>query len=135
MEGDAALIFVYGTLRAGSGHPMGERLAREADWIARGSVPGRLYLISWYPGLTRGENRDSLVTGDLYRLREAETLAWLDEYEASAGESPEYERVRERVQLASGGEAEAWVYYYLGPVERAELIPHGDFLRRGREAE
>lgn len=129
-EKEGGLIFVYGTLRAGSGHPMAERLAREAEWLGNATVEGRLFRISWYPGLKRAEGGGQSVLGDVYRLRTpGETLAWLDEYEASAGDSPEYERVRTLVSLQAGGMLEVWVYYYLGSVESAEFLAHGDFLR------
>lgn len=129
---DLSLLFVYGTLRDGSGHPMGERLAGEADWVGTASVEGALYLISWYPGLTLTPGTGSWVVGDVYRLRDpGESLRWLDEYEGCAGESPEYERIRHPVRLlAESLDLEVWVYRFLGPLERARMIPGGDFLRR-----
>ena len=129
---DLSLLFVYGTLRDGSGHPRGERLAGEADWVGTASVEGALYLISWYPGLTLTPGTGSWVVGDVYRLRDpGESLRWLDEYEGCAGESPEYERIRHPVRLlAESLDLEVWVYRFLGPLERARMIPGGDFLRR-----
>ena len=44
-------LFVYGTLLSTAGHPMGVRLRREARLIGAASIQGRLYRVSWYPGL------------------------------------------------------------------------------------
>ena len=34
-------IFVYGTLRADSDHPMAQRLCSQARLVGKGTVPGR----------------------------------------------------------------------------------------------
>src|SRR5580692_7203168 len=44
-------LFVYGTLRKGSGNPHARRLAEHAEWAGPGRIPGRLYRLGRYPGL------------------------------------------------------------------------------------
>lgn len=114
-------LFVYGTLRAGAGTPQAARLAREAVWLGRARAAGRLLRVGAYPGLVAGQGR---VIGDVYRLDgPAATLPWLDRYEG-----PEFRREGRPVQLAAGGELDARVYRYIGPVEGLAALPGNDFL-------
>lgn len=46
-----ALLFVYGTLRAGFAGPMAQRLRRDARLLGRARTAGLLYRIADYPGL------------------------------------------------------------------------------------
>ena len=52
MEPECRHLFVYGTLRRGSGHPMSRFLAARARLLAGARVPGRLYDLGGFPGLT-----------------------------------------------------------------------------------
>lgn len=117
-------LFVYGTLRAGSGTPQAMRLAREADSLGRAHAAGHLLLVGSYPGLVAGTGR---VTGEAYRLEApARILLWLDRYEG-----PRFQREVQPVQLAAGGELEAWVYRYAGPAAGLPAVPGNDFLASG----
>lgn len=118
------LLFVYGTLRPGSGHPRARRLRAECEPVGRGSVGGRLLAVAGYPGLVPGKGR---VLGDVVRLaRPAATLPWVDAYEG-----PEFRRQRCTVRLDGGATARAWCYRYVGPTEGLESIASGDFLHPG----
>lgn len=127
---DPDLLFVYGTLRRGSGHAMGDWLAAHADWRgAAACVAARLYRVSWYPALLPGRPEE-VVLGDLYHLREPGRL-WpvLDRFEGVAGRADdEYERRRSPLRLPEGGEGRAWVYWYRGGPEGLVRLPQGDWL-------
>lgn len=117
-------LFVYGTLRVGAGTPQAARLFGEAAWLGRGHAAGRLLLVGAYPGLVAGHGR---VIGDVFRIEgPAATLPWLDRYEGR-----EFHRESRQVQLTAGGELEAWVYRYTGPVDGLPAVPGNDFLIPG----
>lgn len=123
-------LFVYGTLRQGSGHAMGEWLAARAHRVGAAGVVGRLYRVSYYPGLAPGEG---WVQGDLFSL-EADTaqdaLEVLDGFEEIHGRpDDEYRRERSAVQLADGRVIEAWVYWYQRDTAGLEYLPGGDWLK------
>ncbi|MEC4749948.1 gamma-glutamylcyclotransferase [Methylomicrobium sp. Wu6] len=44
------LLFVYGTLRRGSDHPIARHLADNAEWLGFGEFHGLLFDIGAYPG-------------------------------------------------------------------------------------
>lgn len=126
------LLFVYGSLISAQAHPMGERLRREADLVGPAHVQGRLYAVSWYPGVALSSVPADRVEGELYRLRApAASLAWLDEYEGIApgptGVAPldEYERITTTVALADGTRHTAWIYHYRKPTGTLRHIPTG----------
>lgn len=124
-------LFVYGTLRAGSGHAMQQHLAARAQWLQAAWVQGRLFRVSYYPGLVPGAGR---VRGDLYRLPEATALlAELDAFEDIRGEAAdEYRRQLTAVQTEKGEWLQAWVYWYQRPVEGLLEVRGGDWLVENR---
>lgn len=126
------LLFVYGTLRRDSSHPMARFLATRAEWVGRGTVAARLYHLGRYPGIVPPERDEDRVTGDVYRLpADAEDLlAALDRYEN--GESPLpafFERAVAPVRLENGQEEPAWLYWFRGPVDSRQLVCDGDYGR------
>ena len=132
------LLFVYGTLRRGSPHPMRRALDEGAAFIGEGTVPGRLYEIDGYPGLLPPRTAEERVRGDLFRILDPSLLDRLDDYEECSPRFPpphEYRRVRRIVRLDDGREYSAWVYEYLFPVREERFIPSGDYFARRRSAE
>jgi len=125
-------LFVYGSLLARAGHPMGERLAREARSIGEACVAGRLYRVSWYPGLVEGTKSSERVHGEVYALDDpARSLLWLDAYEGVAeggNGSADYARAERTARLARGGEVRVWVYVYRGDVSDLTIVPGGRWL-------
>ncbi|WP_408056510.1 gamma-glutamylcyclotransferase family protein [Tardiphaga alba] len=126
------LIFVYGTLMRGFDHPMSKRLAAGADFLGEASCRGRLYMIAHYPGLLHAIAEDDVVYGDLFRMRDPDTLlAVLDDYE---GIGPEQEQpqlyLRELLPVTSGDGSvtQAWTYIYNRPVIETKRIASGRFL-------
>lgn len=128
------LLFVYGTLRPGAGHAMGDWLAARADWLGPARcAAARLCRVSWYPALLPGAPGDS-VTGDLYRLRDP-AACWpgLDAFEGVAGrDDDEYERLCLPVRRADGSEVSAWVYRYRGDGASLAPVAGGDWLAASR---
>jgi gamma-glutamylcyclotransferase (GGCT)/AIG2-like uncharacterized protein YtfP len=125
-------LFVYGSLMTGAAHPMGERLRTEAESLGPAVLQGRLYRISWYPGVLESADAADLVHGEVYRLHDAErSLSWLDEYEgihvgASSVAAPdEYRRVERTVTLVTGARRATYVYLYARLVDHTQRVISG----------
>ena len=122
---ESAHIFVYGTLCSGSGHPMARRLTSQARLLGKGSVPGRLYDMGWYPAALFDRDEKRLIVGDVFALApDSRLLVELDDYEAG---DPNYARSPIEVSLADGGTVIAWAYG-VREAPKARLIPGGDFI-------
>ncbi len=125
-------LFVYGTLRSDVCNSMFHLLAREATFVGRGQVQGRLFNLGGYPGLVLCHDHGSWVQGEVYALANpAETLTRLDDYERCGPNDPEphqYERVEKDVLLESGANDRAWVYVYRGSTADTKQILSGDYL-------
>ncbi|MEK7952357.1 gamma-glutamylcyclotransferase family protein [Luteolibacter soli] len=123
------LVFVYGTLRRGGSNSF---RMNGAEFVAAGQVEGRLYVISWYPGLVLERGLET-VKGDVFRVG-AGQLAALDEFEgisANEIEGAEYRRVKAEVTTGDGEVMLAWAYEWKGPVEEAKRVSSGDWLQVG----
>lgn len=104
---------------------MARRLTSQARLLGKGSVPGRLYDMGWYPAAMFDGDEKRLIVGDVYALSpSSRLLAELDEYEAG---DPNYARTSLEVSLANGGTVAAWAYG-VGEAPKAQLIPGGDFI-------
>ena len=122
---DPEHIFVYGTLRSESDHPMARRLCAQARLVGKGSVSGRLYDCGWYPAAMFDDSETRRIVGDVFALKlGAKLLAELDDYEAG---DPNYARVPIEVTLLNGGMVLAWAYGVKQP-PNTRLIPSGDFI-------
>jgi gamma-glutamylcyclotransferase (GGCT)/AIG2-like uncharacterized protein YtfP len=125
-------LFVYGSLLARAGHPMGGRLAREAHLIGEAYLQGRLYRVSSYPGLVEGTSSRERVYGEVYALNDpVRALLWLDAYEGVAeggAQGSDYARAERTARLAFGGEVRVWVYLYRGDVSGLTIVPGGRWL-------
>lgn len=126
-------LFVYGTLRRDSGHPMAAWLAERAAWLGPAQVPGRLVDLGGYPGLVEPLEARDTVEGEVWELREERFLGDLDRYEGCHPEDPpphEYARVTVRARMAGEQEIVCWGYRYLLPAENLSVIHSGDWYRR-----
>jgi gamma-glutamylcyclotransferase (GGCT)/AIG2-like uncharacterized protein YtfP len=118
-------IFVYGTLRSESDHPMARRLCARARLVGKGTVPGRLYDLGWYPAAMFDASEKRRILGDVFALKAGDRLlAELDAYEAG---DPNYARTPLEVTLADGGTVTAWAYG-VTKAPNARLIHSGDFI-------
>ena len=62
------LFFAYGTLMRGAGGPWAARLEAMGGLLGRGSVAGRLFRVSWYPGMVEADGPGQRVQGEVWRL-------------------------------------------------------------------
>lgn len=127
MSEQGHLIFIYGTLRRGG---RAHHLMRGAEFVATGSIPGRLVHVDAYPGLILCD--DQRVVGELYSVHH-DLLVELDGYEGCFESPPHYLREGTVVLLEDGElqAAEVYVFNQLDPSH--EEITSGDWIRwKGR---
>ena len=132
-------LFVYGTLRAESAHPMAHRLRVGARHIGKGSTPGLLYDFGSWPGAFFAAEERYRVIGSVFALGpNPRLLSDLDKYEGVAPtdeerEFPEsaglFHRIAIEVHLDKGGSVEAWAYALEGSAPRP-ADRHRRFHRR-----
>ena len=122
-------IFVYGTLKRRSRHPMARRLAQAARWVGAGRIAGRLYNLGRFPGLKKPRSSDDWVHGDVYDL--SACPAFFDELDAyENAESPPptpYVRQPATVELEDGRRRAVHVYRYQGEVSEDAFIASGSY--------
>jgi len=124
------LLFVYGTLKRRSRHPMAKRLAQSARHVGAATIAGRLYNLGRFPGLKEPRSAHDQVAGDVYDLGENadRTLQEMDAYENAESPPPTpYERQQATVTLDDGSVMTVWVYWYRGAVVEANFIASGSF--------
>jgi len=126
---DTVHVFVYGTLRPGSPHPMAKFLADHARHVGPAKMAGRLYNLGRYPGMVSAGGEGEYVIGDIFQIdASGPVLARLDEYEGATGEEPRlFERKRGVAQLKDGATIAAWYYEYQRTVPSQAWIRSGNF--------
>jgi gamma-glutamylcyclotransferase (GGCT)/AIG2-like uncharacterized protein YtfP len=123
-------LFVYGTLRRRSRHPMARRLAGAARLIGTAKIAGRLYDLGRFPGLKEPRSSHEWVQGEVYDLGDnsERTLQEMDAYENAESPPPTpYERQLATVLLADGRTMKVWVYWYRGDVREEQFIASGSY--------
>ena len=126
-------LFVYGTLRGDAEHPMHAVLAGGGVRDGEASVAGRLYAVSWFPGLVLDPIERVPVRGELWRIVDAGIFAALDTYEGCGNDDVEpfdFVRTIVRAQHVDGRRVAAWVYAYTRVVDETLRVRSGDWLRR-----
>jgi len=106
-------LFVYGTLRHASGHPMSRALAHNARRLGPGAIRGRRRHLGPYPVVVHDENA-GWISGDVFEIVGGRHV-WrvLDIYEGCEDATPEYQRRRIPVWLIASGRRvwiNAWCY-------------------------
>ncbi|HEY5732126.1 MAG TPA: gamma-glutamylcyclotransferase family protein [Methyloceanibacter sp.] len=92
-------LFV-GTLRFEYPNPLAVKLKSQAIFICKGSAPGVLYDLGWYPGAVFNDAVRTRVIGEVIALGNAERLmAQLDDYEAIPEPNKRFRRVVIKVRL------------------------------------
>jgi gamma-glutamylcyclotransferase (GGCT)/AIG2-like uncharacterized protein YtfP len=112
------LLFVYGTLMRGLA--LHGFLEGRAEYLGTGTARARLLDLGGYPGAAR--DRDGAVSGELFRIAEPGLLTMLD-----SAEGPQYHREETWVRGPDGREVTAFIYWYVGPLDRGVPIPGGDY--------
>jgi gamma-glutamylcyclotransferase (GGCT)/AIG2-like uncharacterized protein YtfP len=126
----AQYLFVYGTLKRRSRHPMARRLAQSARFVGAAKIAGRLYDLGRFPGLKEPLSASDCVSGDVYELGDdaERTLQEMDAYENAESPPPApYERRLATVTLDDGREWNVWVYWYRGIVSEEHFIASGSY--------
>jgi gamma-glutamylcyclotransferase (GGCT)/AIG2-like uncharacterized protein YtfP len=130
------LLFVYGTLRRDSAHPMARYLETVARFLGNATTAGRLYDLGPYPGLVVAPEPGERVHGHLFEMADPkQVLARLDAYEGRPlGEpGPSYfERRLADVMGEDGQLLTAWTYAYIGPLSSAVKIGGGFYQKKVR---
>jgi gamma-glutamylcyclotransferase (GGCT)/AIG2-like uncharacterized protein YtfP len=121
---DVRRIFVYGTLRRDARGAVQNALTRGWVFEGYGSVAAVLYDLGAYPGAVPDPTGSAQARGEVYRLPDPPKLDALDRHEGA-----EFERELVEVELAQGGSALAWIYWYR-PEPRGRRIVSGDYLER-----
>lgn len=123
-------LFVYGTLKRRSKHPMARRLAQSARWVGAARLAGRLYNLGHFPGMKQFQHAEDWVHGDVYDLGAGAepTLIEMDTYENAESPPPApYVRELATATLEDGSALEVWVYWYRGEVREVNYIPSGSY--------
>ncbi len=120
MSAATDLLFAYGTLMRGL--PLHHLIEGRAEFVATGSIGGRLVDLGGYPGALPGEA--GTIRGEIYRLPSTALLTALD-----SAEGPEFPRRLTPVRLDDGRQVQAWTYWFGGSLNGAVSIPHGDYRR------
>ena len=126
-------LFVYGTLRRGTGTSWSQFLASAATWIGLGRTRGVMIQLDGYPGMIDPTSDSDWVIGEVVRLNDP-AGAWriLDEYERCGPEDPlphEFERKIAPIEVHEGGRLYAWAYFYCFDTSGRARIHSGDYLQ------
>lgn len=122
---DPPYLFVYGTLRRGTGTQWVRFLEGASRFISPARARGALFHLGRYPGMVLCDD-DSWVRGEVCLLTSpAASVAELDAYEGSA-----FERRVLDVLLDDGRTIRAWAYLYALETTGTPRIASGDFLDR-----
>lgn len=126
-EATARHVFVYGTLRKGERNDI-NHLSPAPRFVGMGTVNGRLYLVSWYPGLVLSE--EGVVGGEVYAI-EPQLERRLDEIEEIYPQ-PTGEYFKRLLIVQVDGRSIECLVYEINPqrVAGKALIGSGDWLHR-----
>jgi pyruvate carboxylase len=127
---------VYGTLRKGVDIPINKKIAKDLEWVGVGSVKGSLYDIGNYPGAVNDRSA-SVIKGDVFKLLDPiKTLEILDKYERFYPDNlskSDYIRKDEMIELESGEQIIAGIYWYNQSVKAKHKITCDDYLEYLKE--
>lgn len=114
----------YGTLRL-DGAMNDTPALRGARHLGQCIIPGKMYQAGGYPALKHGSGR---TTGDLIELPWLFDFTKFDTYEDYFPAKPwECRYLRRRIRLIKP-KVEAWVYFYVWPLDENTLVPSGCWL-------
>ena len=115
---DGGLAFVYGTLMRG--FRLHRLIEGQTEHVGDGTVAARLLDLGSYPAAVPDAN--GTVIGEVYRLRDRDLWRVLD-----STEGPQYHRDEVAVRMADDREVTAFIYWYVGPLDRGVPIPGGNY--------
>ena len=101
-------LFVYGTLRRSYRNKYARHLHASATYLGKARMQGRKIPAGKYFGLVPALTESDWVEGDVFDLREPESLfTVLDSYEG-----PNYPRQIQPAKIDTGEQLDCWVYLY-----------------------
>ncbi|WP_200976535.1 gamma-glutamylcyclotransferase [Echinicola sp. 20G] len=129
------LVFVYGTLLKETTHAIPKLFHQKSVFVTEAFTYGKLFQVSYYPGLVLTPPSLDKVYGQVFRISEIEkVLLALDKYEEAGPSFPypqEYKRTMITVyDLQSSEPMKCWAYLYNLPTENLEQIVTGKFTQR-----
>ena len=130
MTSEAVYLFTYGTLMHGFSNPFAQRLHTLSTFSGKGSFPGTLYKIDWYPGAVYEAENQHRIYGEVYKITAPEILfPELDEYEDvfEDAEKSLYLRKIIPVLMSDGLALNCYTYIYNQDVSNLEIIKSGNF--------
>ncbi len=112
-------------------------LIHHGEMVGGASLQAKLYDLGRYLGAVLSRSPAARVTGELYRLLDAEKVFnTLDPYEDDEPKNNRgdiFRRRQVKVSLKTGKTAIAWAYIYSGSTVGRKTIPSGDYLIHLRE--
>lgn len=134
MSAPLPYLFVYGTLRRNSAHPMAAFLANNGLYLGAAKTPGRLYDLGPYPGMLEAKTETDWVHGEVYELANPDrTIAELDKYEGCIADHPMpwiFRREVGMITMSDGTTSQGWIYFYCEEVGEEKRITSGDYSHR-----
>ena len=135
-DNSSCFVFLYGTLRTGSGNPHAPILHSRCTPVDQGLMPGRLFRVNQHYGAICDPASPETVVGDIVQFP-AELaqviLDGLDRYEGIApgqpGE-PAFRREKVDVLRPDGTRLSCWTWLYALSTSGCSQIRHGDALSR-----
>jgi gamma-glutamylcyclotransferase (GGCT)/AIG2-like uncharacterized protein YtfP len=124
-------LFVYGTLRKNFDLQLKQKVSSELEYLGKAKVEGMLYDIGDYPGAIKTKSGNEIV-GDVFLVSDPEKVfKILDKYEGYSSDkvdTSEFVRTRNKVQLKSGKQLNAWIYWYNNELEGKPRIKYKDYF-------
>jgi gamma-glutamylcyclotransferase (GGCT)/AIG2-like uncharacterized protein YtfP len=124
-------LFIYGTLLPETKTELSEWLSLHSSVVCRGSITGKLFMISNYPAAIFDLKASSNVFGQVVKMLDRnKCFHILDEYEGISPDwktTDEYYRTIKPVQCADQITRECWMYLYNLPTSHLKEIPSGNF--------
>jgi gamma-glutamylcyclotransferase (GGCT)/AIG2-like uncharacterized protein YtfP len=130
MNEGSDFLFTYGTLMRGFENAFADQLEKSSTFHGKGSFPGLLYKIDWYPGAVYDPHAQENVYGEIYRLSDAASLLpVLDEYEDVFEDANSSLYLRKLIPVVLAGQSilYCWTYLYNQPTAGMQRIAGGDF--------
>ncbi|MBD8487346.1 gamma-glutamylcyclotransferase [Echinicola sp. CAU 1574] len=126
------LIFVYGTLLKETGYAIQQLFHQKSAFVAEAFTYGKLFQVSYYPGLVLNPTSLDKVYGQIFRISEIEkVLQALDEYEEAGPSFPSPQAYKRTIitayDLQSSEPMKCWAYLYNLPTENLKQIVKGKF--------
>jgi gamma-glutamylcyclotransferase (GGCT)/AIG2-like uncharacterized protein YtfP len=120
------LLFVYGSLRPKYDHALNREFSA---CLGQGRTKGKMYRISWFPGVIFSKDSESDVVGDVVKIKDGRQLRHLDAFEGCGAYPPLYRRIKVQICLDDSKElVTCWAYEFARPIDDAQEIKSGDFL-------